>query len=103
MTDAAQLAQKIIAAANDFDANDFGAQYYDADENGNCAGTPDMLSIRNVDGEWIAGFHPSEYPANATNMFSGATAEAVFAAALNGNAELAAADILSAWNAEWNE
>lgn len=53
------ITQAIIDAAKAFDADNFGVQYYDEDENGVCIGEPDCLSLNTDTGVYT--FHPQTW------------------------------------------
>ena len=75
-----QITKEIVAAAKAFDAEDFGSQYFDENENGVCVGTPDCLS-RLDDGALT--FHPKEWPFVGVIVADGAIAEEIFAKAIS--------------------
>ena len=75
-----EITKEIVAAAKAFDAEDFGVQYFDENENGVCIGVPDCLSLMD-DGSLL--FHPQDWPFAGVILADGEMAKEVFSKAVS--------------------
>lgn len=93
-----ELAHALIEAAQDFEREDFGAQFYDDDE----AQMPRALYVqRDTRGAWSAAFRPAEdMDAEMTRWATGDDAVGAYRASLAGTPDAAA--IARLWDSDWD-
>ena len=95
----AKIMTALTQAAANFAAEDFGAQFYDEDEDQ----TPRALYVqRDIAGEWKASFRPAEdMDAEMTRWATGTEAGRIYNELMD--PEGIATQIETAWDPEWDE